>query len=469
MTWLSPDPVDIGRLDWLRHDPLAGGSVWPRATAAELREWHTWGFTGSEIVAWREALVRSMQIEVREDDPEGLYASMLPMSAALWRGGGFSPTEAGKWCEATAGHTASVNVPVFAREWCALELDADLGREWLGELDVFGDLEIDLRDIGRLLNAGWSSTIACLFLLLRRMATGAQVGLPEAVAWAETGMPVELVLTYARAGMQLGDIGRAERSRRETLAQRQPWKPPMALTVSPEDGAMLNVVIAGARDLGIPAGPWTEFVWPDARITRTLRQSLDRYDQPAEWPPRGLPTNRPQPQQGVGSPWDTLESRNGWVEPPMIPEDHALPPEMGFLSEGAHVQAIHDYLAANVDNLEVDEHCEIAWPPEGYLWTPGSYWEPNDEDEDVECSEHGEIPNRDCDECEELAAESVEGATKEAREEEDSVPAVWHWLLHVTTFSSSEGSSSDADEETWEWFETAMHPLSVYYSESPVR
>ena len=242
----------------------------------------------------------------------------------------------------------------------------------------------------------------------------------------------------------------------------------MALTVGPEDGAMLNVVIARARRLGIPFGPWAEFAWPDARITQTLRQSLDEYKLPAVWPPRDLPTSRPQPQQGVGWPWDALESRSGWLEPPMIPEDHALPPEMGFLSEGVHVQAIHDYLAANLDNLEADEHCEIAWPPEGHLWTPGSYWE-QDDDELIECSEHGGSASEDCDECEEMAAGNGDHTTKETSEEEDFDPAVWRWRLHVTTFSSDERSSPEADPEEWEWFETEMHPLSVYYSESAVR
>jgi hypothetical protein len=141
------------------------------------------------------------------------------------------------------------------------------------------------------------------------------------------------------------------------------------------------------------------------------------------------------------------------------PEDLALPPLLPW-SPALEALTLAVYRVDNYDLLEDRQYYDISWPPQGNLWTAGSWrWS-----EFQTCPVHGDRYDSDCEEC------PPPDQTLDVIVDE---PAQWHWQVRVEICERRirEGRIVETDViddhyEDWIIGSTLVDPREVQYGPS---
>jgi hypothetical protein len=154
--------------------------------------------------------------------------------------------------------------------------------------------------------------------------------------------------------------------------------------------------------------------------------------------------------RGESEAWQRTE--DSW-DLPAPPEDYALPPALPW-TERLRELALRAYNDQFGRFLDAGQRYEIDWPPEGSLFSPGSWYA-----DESSCSEHGDEFEDGCGECDVAGAEPVVVIDR---------PASWEWSVAtrlVITEKGPDGSRQEyaEDEDRWLLGFTDADPRDVEY------
>lgn len=164
----------------------------------------------------------------------------------------------------------------------------------------------------------------------------------------------------------------------------------------------------------------------------------------------GLQPRRTWASVDDGDIWQRTEDVWDLLDPA---EEHALPPDLPWSDELRQL-ALAEYRARFDKYLEPGGRHDITWPPEGFLASPGRWYE----QEPGLCDEHGDEYAEECEECMGL---DRGGQTVVDRD------ATWEWTVEVQTWEPQEtrhGTSVELLEtDPWTIGYTDVDPREVEY------